>query len=80
MLTCSQLSTAYYLSLSQPGSSIHLVDPSPTLFASASGRAGGFLARDWFSPSLAGLGALSFSEHKRLADEHGGREKWGYMR
>jgi glycine/D-amino acid oxidase-like deaminating enzyme len=73
-------STAYYLSQSQTPSSIHLVEPSPTLFASASGYAGGFLAKDWFSPSMASLGALSFEEHRQLAEEHNGREKWGYSR
>lgn len=73
-------STAYYLSKSQTPSSIHLVEPSPTLFASASGYAGGFLAKDWFSPSVAALGALSFEEHRRLAEEHDGRGKWGYSR
>jgi glycine/D-amino acid oxidase-like deaminating enzyme len=73
-------STAYYLSQSQTPSSIHLVEPSPTLFASASGYAGGFLAKDWFSPSAAALGGLSFEEHRRLAEEHNGREKWGYSR
>lgn len=74
------VSTAYYLSETQPPSSIHLVEPSPTLFASASGYAAGFLADNWFSPSVAAVGALSFAEHKRLAEEFGGREKWGYMR
>ncbi|TVY30168.1 putative oxidoreductase [Lachnellula hyalina] len=74
------VSTAYYLSQSSPASSIHLVEPSPELFASASGFAGGFLAADWFSPSVAALGKLSFEEHKRLAEEFGGREKWGYSR
>ncbi|KUJ09838.1 FAD dependent oxidoreductase-like protein superfamily [Mollisia scopiformis] len=74
------LSTAYYLSDSISPSSIHLVDPSPELFASASGRAAGFLAKDWFSSPLAALGALSFEEHKRLAEKENGRENWGYMR
>lgn len=74
------LTTAYYLSSSLPPSTVHFVDPSPELFASASGRAAGFLAKDWFSPSLAALGELSFEEHKRLAEKEGGREKWGYMR
>ncbi len=73
-------SIAYYLSQSQAPSSIHLVEPSPSLFASASGYAGGFLAKDWFSPSVAPLGTLSFGEHRRLAEEHNGREKWGYSR
>ncbi|KAL2021001.1 hypothetical protein VTK56DRAFT_7775 [Thermocarpiscus australiensis] len=72
------VSTAYYLAQQQDPSSIHLVEPSPELFSSASGFAGGFLAKDWFAPSLAALGALSFEEHRRLAQQHGGREKWGY--
>ena len=74
------VSTAYYLSQTHPSSSIHLVEASPTLFASASGFAAGFLAKDWFSPSVAAVGSLSFEEHKKLAEEFGGREKWGYTR
>ncbi|KAG9597345.1 FAD dependent oxidoreductase, partial [Aureobasidium melanogenum] len=74
------VSTAYYLSQSKPGSSIHLVDSSPELFASASGKAGGFLAADWFGPASAPLGLLSFKLHKQLADEHDGAQKWGYSR
>jgi glycine/D-amino acid oxidase-like deaminating enzyme len=73
------VSTAYYLSRHHPDpSGIHLVEPSPELFASASGQAGGFLARDWFAPAVAALGALSFDEHRRLAGECRGRETWGY--
>ena len=72
-------STAYYLSQSETyRGKIHLVEASPQLFASASGSAGGFLARDWFCPSLAALGALSFDLHKKLAEENDGHEKWGY--
>ncbi|KAF2241632.1 FAD dependent oxidoreductase-like protein superfamily [Trematosphaeria pertusa] len=74
------LSTAYFLS--QTGntapSSIHLVDSSPQLFQCASGLAGGFLARDWFAPSNASLGALSYRLHKELAEKHNGRTTWGY--
>lgn len=73
------LSTAYYLLPHQPASTIHLIDASPTLFASASGYAGGFLAKDWFPPSLTPLGELSYAEHAKLAKEHGG-EKWGYAK
>ena len=76
-------STAYYLSQSPsttPPSSIHLIESSPELFASASGYAAGFLARDWFSSSVASLGALSFDLHKQLAEENNGWEKWGYSR
>jgi glycine/D-amino acid oxidase-like deaminating enzyme len=72
-------STAYYLSESStPASDIHLIEPSPQLFASASGYAAGFLARDWFPPSLSSLGALSFDLHKELAEANNGQEKWGY--
>ncbi|PMD30747.1 FAD dependent oxidoreductase-like protein [Hyaloscypha variabilis F] len=76
------LSTAHYLSLSPstPPSSIHLIDPSPTLFASASGFAGGFLAEDWFAAPLEELGRLSFRLHRELAEANGGREKWGYLK
>ncbi|KAF2456892.1 FAD dependent oxidoreductase [Lineolata rhizophorae] len=75
-------STAYYLSQSShtPAQNIHLVESNPELFKCASGLAGGFLAADWFAPSVAPLGALSFRLHKRLADEHGGRDRWGYCR
>ncbi|TEY65670.1 hypothetical protein BOTCAL_0137g00060 [Botryotinia calthae] len=72
------LSTAYYLSLSQDPSTIQLVDPSPTLFSSSSGYAGGFLSRDWFCDEASSLGLLSFEEHKKLAEENAGAEKWGY--
>jgi glycine/D-amino acid oxidase-like deaminating enzyme len=76
------LSAAFFLSQSPstPPSSIHLIDPSPTLFASASGFAGGFLAEDWFSSDSEELGKWSFRLHRELAEEHEGRERWGYMR
>ncbi|KAK5062681.1 hypothetical protein LTR84_004754 [Exophiala bonariae] len=75
------LSTAYYLSLNKSPSDlqeIHIIDSSPELFASASGYAGGFLARDWFNVHLEDLGALSFRLHCELAERHGGARKWGY--
>ena len=74
--------TAYYLSRSgnTKPDTIHIIEASPELFASASGKAGGFLASDWFGPATASLGALSFKLHKELADEYGGKEKWGYCR
>ena len=58
---------------------IHLVDPAPVLFKHvASGKAGGFLARNWFSSSVAELGALSFDLHKKLAEEFDGSKGWGW--
>lgn len=74
------LSTAYYLAQHQPPSTIHVIESSPALFASASGQAGGFLARDWFPPASEALGALSFDEHARLAETHDGARRWGYRR
>lgn len=73
-------SIAYYLSGQQPTEEIHIIESSSQLFSAASGYAAGFLARDWFAPSLAPLGALSFDLHHALAKEHGGYEKWGYMK
>lgn len=73
-------SIAYYLSASNPESEIHIIEQSPELFSSASGYAAGFLARDWFAPSLTPLGALSFDMHHALAAEHGGDKKWGFMK
>ncbi|KAL9031304.1 MAG: hypothetical protein Q9196_000660 [Gyalolechia fulgens] len=72
-------STAYYLSQSETlPSDIHLIESSPELFASASGYAAGFVARDWFSPASASLGRLSFKLHRSLAKEHDGYNRWGY--
>lgn len=75
-------STAYYLSQSSDTlpTDIHLVESSIELFASASGYAAGFLARDWFSPASSALGALSFDLHRELAEKDNGFEKWGYSR
>jgi glycine/D-amino acid oxidase-like deaminating enzyme len=74
------VSTAYYLSEHQPPATIHLVEPAPELFSSASGYAGGFLAKDWYGPSVSSLGAISFNEHRRLAKDHAGPNRWGYAR
>jgi glycine/D-amino acid oxidase-like deaminating enzyme len=73
------LSTAYYLSQTSP-TEIKIIDSSPHLLASASGFAGGFLARDWFVPSVAALGELSFDLHRQLAEQHAGQRRWGYAK
>lgn len=74
------LSTAYYLATSaQPRpSSITVLDSSPELFQCASGRAAGFLAKDWFHSSTQELGELSFRLHKELAEAFDGGRRWGY--
>ncbi|KAH9871921.1 hypothetical protein J1614_006179 [Plenodomus biglobosus] len=74
------LCTAYYLSESGNTAprSIHIVDSSRELFHCASGFAGGYLAADWFAPSVHSLGALSFKLHAELASKYAGRATWGY--
>lgn len=77
------LSTAYYLATQSPSdgderSDIHIVESSTTLFASASGHAAGFLAKDWFSPAVSPLGEFSYDLHKQLAEQWGGKERWGW--
>ena len=47
---------------------------------SASGKAGGFLAKDWHGGPTASLGELSFQLHEDLAKEHDGEKKWGYRK
>ena len=74
-------SIAYYLSQIRKDTApedIHIIEASPELFASASGHAAGFIARDWFSDSVASLGALSFDLHQQLAKDENGHEIWGY--
>lgn len=73
-------SIAHYLSSGQSTDEIHVVECSSQLFSAASGYAAGFLAKDWFAPSLAPLAGLSFDLHDELAAENGGTEKWGYMK
>ena len=46
----------------------------------ASGKAGGFLAKDWHGGPTASLAALSFNLHDELSNEYGGDKKWGYRR
>jgi glycine/D-amino acid oxidase-like deaminating enzyme len=72
------LSTAYYISTSSTPTKVYVLDTSPILFQCASGRAAGFITKDWFSSSLAELGELSFRLHRELADRFDGRRNWGY--
>ncbi|TIB38427.1 hypothetical protein E3P86_01634 [Wallemia ichthyophaga] len=44
----------------------------------ASGKAGGFLAKDWHASATESLGYLSYDLHKRLAEELDGRTRWHY--
>jgi glycine/D-amino acid oxidase-like deaminating enzyme len=68
--------TAYYLR--RRGIEV-VVAERTEVAAAASGKAGGFLARDWCAGTpLDALARRSFALHQRLADELGG--DWGYRR
>lgn len=72
------VSIAYYVSQSSPRRHIYIIDSAPQLLESASGYAGGFLARDWFDPRVAALGDFSFKLHRELAESFDGQTRWGY--
>jgi glycine/D-amino acid oxidase-like deaminating enzyme len=72
------LSIAYFTSLSQPQRKIIILDSEKSLFLSASGFSGGYIVRDWFSPSVLPLAEMSFRLHRELADAHDGQNQWGY--
>lgn len=59
-------------------SKITLIEAASSLAPGASGKSGGFLAKDWHGPATASIADLSFRLHRELAEEHGGRDKWGY--
>ena len=70
--------SAYYLTrhprFATSNTHITLLEAS-TIAAGASGKAGGLVAKWAYPPELT---AVSFEEHKRLAAEHDGRERWGW--
>ncbi|WVF72077.1 hypothetical protein IAT40_006889 [Kwoniella sp. CBS 6097] len=74
------VSTAYFLAthpLRSPATRITLVEGTK-IAAAASGKSGGFLAKDWHGSATADLSAMSYDLHKSLAEEFGGKENWGY--
>jgi glycine/D-amino acid oxidase-like deaminating enzyme len=73
------VSTAYFLAQSahRAGARITLVEGT-RIAAGASGYSGGFLAKDWHGSATADVSAMSYDLHAKLAEEFGGKEKWGY--
>lgn len=70
--------TAYFLTRHpsyNPSTHTITILEATGIASGASGKAGGLLAL-WAYPSC--LVPLSFRLHKQLADEHGGKERWGY--
>ncbi|CAO1621209.1 unnamed protein product [Jaminaea pallidilutea] len=61
-----------------PPQSLTLVEAASTVAPGASGKSGGFLARDWHGPATSSIADLSFRLHRELAERDNGREKWGY--
>ena len=74
------VSTAYYLSHSPSSNTDHIItilDPC-TPAAGASGKAAGFLSRNWTGKETSSLENLSFQLYKELAERYRGAEEWGY--
>ncbi|TYJ56628.1 hypothetical protein B9479_002720 [Cryptococcus floricola] len=74
------VSTAYFLAthpLRNPSTRITLIEGTK-IAAAASGFSGGFLAKDWHGSATSSLGAMSWDLHAKLAEDFGGKEKWGY--
>eukprot|EP00730_Choanoeca_flexa_P001680 TRINITY_DN10743_c0_g1_i2.p1 TRINITY_DN10743_c0_g1~~TRINITY_DN10743_c0_g1_i2.p1 ORF type:complete len:334 (+),score=53.86 TRINITY_DN10743_c0_g1_i2:111-1112(+) len=69
-------STAYFLS-QKPDVEVIVIEQTHVA-AAASGKAGGFLARDWCSGPLDALARRSFDLHAELADKH--NNPWQYRR
>ncbi|GJJ08067.1 hypothetical protein Clacol_002274 [Clathrus columnatus] len=79
---------AYYLAkalweknvdISESGTTITILEAND-IASGASGKAGGFLAKDWHSRESASLGRLSFELHTSLAQSLGGKDVYGYRR
>lgn len=71
-------STAYFLTRHPKfNPSIHKITllEATAIASGASGKAGGLLAL-WAYPKA--IVPLSYSLHKQLAEEHGGKDRWGY--
>ncbi|KAF3903740.1 hypothetical protein ABW21_db0201505 [Orbilia brochopaga] len=71
------VSTTYFLSHHPTNPSVTLIEGS-SIASGASGKAGGLLALDWHGTATASLAHLSYSLHASLAEQHNGRERWGY--
>lgn len=76
-------SILYYLSKAQLESQsgplhLTLLEESEELAPAASGKSGGFLAKDWHGSDTADLGRLSYELHEQLAKEDGGEAKWHF--
>ncbi|CCJ30611.1 unnamed protein product [Pneumocystis jirovecii] len=75
--------TAYYLTrhpkYDSTNISITLIEGTG-IASAASGKAGGLLSLDMHGPETALLGKLSYELHEKLAEEHDGKNRWGYRK
>lgn len=70
--------SAYYLSERYKGK-ITLIEQND-IASCASGKAGGFLAKDWYTSQLQSLGDLSFKLHDDLNKLYNGERNWQYRK
>lgn len=76
------ISAAYYLLVNQhfaPGSTVTLVE-NVAIASAASGKAGGFISRDWHNSATLNLANSSWLEHCELAQRFNGAQKWGWRK
>lgn len=71
------LSTCYNLLLNQQ-STVLIENSTNGVASAASGKAGGFLSRDWHNEPTKSLAILAFEEHKRLAAQNDGENTYGF--
>ena len=68
--------TAYFLS-KEDGVDVTIIE-NTDIACGASGKAGGFLAKDWHGSATESLGDLSYDLHKKLSDKYNGEQRWQY--
>ncbi|UZJ57225.1 hypothetical protein CBS101457_006545 [Exobasidium rhododendri] len=73
------ITTAYYLAMSGRCGAITLLEEGQ-IAGGASGKAAGFLARDWHSTPTSSLGKLSYELHSDLAEKLDGARRFGYRK
>lgn len=60
-----------------PNSTVTIIE-NVGIASAASGKAGGFISRDWHNPFTTDLARLSWLEHLALAQKYDGVQKWGW--
>lgn len=77
---CTAFCLLSHPSFPASGVSVTLVERTSAIASQASGKAGGFLAKDWHGPATSELAESSWALHLEWAERYGGRERWGFRR